>query len=333
MNLLTCVIFGGSGTIGSHLARHLISHGLASKVILADIVAPRADRNVFTPGIQHIVVDVRTPPQSWALPDRVDFIANFAAVHREPGHELHEYYETNLPGADNVCAFAEKVGCQEIIFTSSIAPYGPTESIKTEESIPTPISAYGGSKLAAEKIHMAWQRAGAGRKLVIVRPGVIFGPGECGNVTRLMKATLNRYFLYMGNRDTRKAGGYVKELANTMVWALAQVPAAGGVILYNFSMDQPPTVEEYVNTVCKVAKVNRWVPSMPYALLLGMSYVIEAIARPLGIKQPISPIRIKKLVKSNNIEPTVLRREGYQYQYTLESAMVDWRQERPDEWR
>jgi len=333
MKFDTCVVFGGTGFIGSHFARHLLSNGLARQVILADVAPKRADFDLADPAIQHVAIDVRTPSQTWALPAKVDLIANFAAVHREPGHELHEYYETNLPGADNVCAYAEASGCSQIIFTSSIAPYGPTESVKTEASIPTPVSGYGGSKLAAEKIHMGWQRAGAGRKLVIVRPGVVFGPGEGGNVTRLVQATLRRYFLYMGNRNTRKAGGYVKELANTMLWALARIPEQGGTQLYNFTMEQPPTVEEYVNTVCKVAGVSRWVPSVPYGLLLAISYGIEAIARPLGIKQPVSPVRIRKLVKSNNIEPGVLRREGYQYQYTLETAMADWRRDRADEWR
>lgn len=333
MKLDTCIVFGGAGFIGSHFARHLINHGLARQVILADVAPMRPDFDLSNPAIKHVTIDVRIPSQTWALPGKVDLIANFAAVHREPGHDLHEYYETNLPGADNVCAYAEASGCQQILFTSSIAPYGPTESVKTEASIPTPASGYGGSKLAAEKIHMGWQRAGVGRKLVIVRPGVVFGPGEGGNVTRLVRATLGRYFLYMGNRSTRKAGGYVKELTNTMVWAFGKLPEQGGIFLYNFTMKQTPTVEEYVDTVCKVAGVSRWVPSVPYAVLLGMSYCIEAIARPLGIKQPISPVRIRKLVKSNNIEPMVLRVEGYDFQYTLESAMADWHKDRPDEWR
>jgi len=254
-------------------------------------------------------------------------------VHREPGHALHEYYETNLPGAENVCDWAERVGCNAIVFTSSIAPYGPSEAAKSEASIPAPASPYGGSKLAAEKIHVAWQRAAPGRKLVIVRPGVVFGPGEGGNVTRLVRATLHRYFLYMGNRHTRKAGGYVKELVSTMLWALARLPQGGGTLLYNFTMEQPPTVEEYVQTVCRVAGVKRFVPTLPYPLLLAVAYVVEAIARPLGIRQPVSPVRIRKLVKSNNIEPRVLRQEGYPFQYTLESAMRDWRNDRPDEWR
>lgn len=333
MKFDTCVIFGGAGFIGSHFARHLIQQGMVRRIILADIAPLRADFDLTDMNIVHANVDVRTPPQTWNLPGKVDLIANFAAVHREPGHELSEYYETNLPGAENVCAYAEQVGCLEIIFTSSIAPYGPTESVKTEESIPTPVSGYGGSKLAAEKIHMAWQRAGGGRKLVMVRPGVVFGPGEGGNVTRLVQATLHRYFFYMGNRNTRKAGGYVKELAATMLWALAGLPASGGILLYNFTMEQPPTVQEYVNTACKVAGVTRWVPSVPYGLLLAAAYCVEAIARPLGIKQPVSPVRIRKLVRSNNIEPGVLRRQGYQYRYTLESAMQDWRKDQPDEWR
>lgn len=329
----TCVIFGGTGFIGSHLALYLINNQLADHVVLADIKPIRSDFTFDSSKVSYANVDVRTPISAWNLPTSVDLIANFAAVHREPGHESHEYYETNLPGADNVCAWAEKVGCNSIIFTSSIAPYGPSEAEKTEESIPTPVSAYGGSKLAAEKIHMAWQKADQTRRLVIVRPGVVFGPGEGGNVTRLVKATLKRYFFYMGNRATRKSGGYVKELVNTMWWALNEkVPVNGGFFLYNFTM-KPPSVEEYVNATCQVAGVSRFVPSIPYRLLLIGSYLVEAVTRPFGISTPISPVRIKKLVRSNNIQPYVLTKEKYPFKYTLETAFADWKSDRPDDWK
>ena len=84
-------------------------------------------------------------------------IYNFAAVHREPGHSDYEYFETNLLGAENICKWAENVNCKKLIFTSSISPYGVSEMIKDESSIPIPITAYGSSKLAAEKIHCTWQ--------------------------------------------------------------------------------------------------------------------------------------------------------------------------------
>lgn len=328
----TCIIFGGTGFIGSHFALHLSQTGEFDDIVLADIAPIRRDFQ-FDARVRHVAVDVRLPIEQWPLPDRADLIANFAAVHREPGHANNEYYETNLPGAENVCAWAEKVQCRRLIFTSSIAPYGPSEEAKTEVSIPTPVSGYGGSKLAAEKIHQAWQRAAAGRRLVIVRPGVVFGPGERGNVTRLVQATLRHYFFYMGNRQTRKAGGYVKELVNTMLWALARLPETGGAYLYNFTMPQPPTVQEYVETTTQVAGVTRWIPSFPFRLLLMVSYAVEMVARPLLIQQPISPVRVRKLIRSNNIVPAALQRDGYAFLFTLEKAMADWKRNRPDEWR
>ena len=60
-------------------------------------------------------------------PTEDDVIFNFATVHRTPGHEDHEHFETNIRGAENVVAFAEKWNIKKIVFTSSIAPYGAAE--------------------------------------------------------------------------------------------------------------------------------------------------------------------------------------------------------------
>jgi len=60
--------------------------------------------------------------------------------------------------------------------------------------------------------------------------------------------------------------------------------------------------------------------------------MLEAIARPLGINHPVSPVRILKLVRSNRIQAEVLRDLGYEYQYTLEEALADWKQEFPQDW-
>jgi nucleoside-diphosphate-sugar epimerase len=335
-----CVLFGGGGFIGAHFARHLLTTGVMNRVILADIRPPQAELwpTALSPResgerVQYVPLDVRQPITQRDLPEHADLVVNLAAVHREPGHQPHEYFETNLLGAEYVCAWAEQVDCPWIIFTSSIAPYGPTEGEKDENSLPVPVTPYGASKLAAEKIHLAWQRGKAGRRLLIVRPGVVFGPGEGGNVTRLIRAVLKRYFFYMGNRCTRKAGGYVKELCHVLTWLMERQAANEvGTVLCNFTMDPAPTVEEYVHTICRVAGVRRFIPSVPYPLLLGASYPIEALSFPLRIQQPVSPVRIKKLVRSNNIIPGLLREAGYRYRYTLESALADWRQERPQDW-
>lgn len=335
------VIYGGTGFIGSFFARFLLDQKAVDKVYLVDAEPLEAKVSAFRRALvasndklEVVIADVRQPID-WIPAEPVELIANFAAVHREPGHEDFEYYETNLLGAENVCAWAERVGCKRLIFTSSISPYGPSEAVKDERSLPVPATAYGGSKLAAEKIHQTWQaKDAANRRLVIVRPGVVFGPGEGGNVSRLIKAVLHRYFFYMGNRSTRKAGVYVKELCNAMWWVLQQQEAKGEhVSLFNMSMNPGPSIEDYVETVCKVAGVKRTVPAVPYTLLLTAAYGIDAIAKPLRISHPFSPVRIRKLVRSNNILPTYLVENGYPYQYTLESAFADWKQSCPQEWQ
>ncbi len=331
------VVFGGSGFIGSHFSQYLLDNNIFDKVVVCDI-KPLNPKRITSQYFNYIEdgsiifyqVDVREKIEVDIM-EKVFLIANFAAIHREPGHNPNEYYETNLSGAENVCKWAEKIECKSIIFTSSIAPYGPSETSIDEHTIPVPTSAYGGSKLAAEKIHQIWQAKDASRRLVIVRPGVVFGAGEGGNVSRLVKATLKKYFFYMGNKKTRKAGTYVKELCNAMWWVLDN-KSESGVAVFNMSMNPGPTIEEYVESVCVTAGVKRYVPSVPYWLLLAASYIIDPIARLLGINQPISPVRIRKLVRSNNILPGFLVKNNYSYKYSFHEAMSDWKKDKPSEW-
>ena len=334
------VIFGGTGFIGAFFAKHLVEEEDFNKVYLYDHECTNVKPSVFrrrliddNPCYAHVYGDVRQPID-WCPGEEITLVANFAAVHREPGHESSEYYESNLYGAENVCDWAEQVGCNRIIFSSSIAPYGPSESVRDERSTPVPESAYGGSKLAAEKIHQIWQAREKQRQLVIVRPGVVFGPGEGGNVSRLIKAVKKRYFFYMGNKQTRKAGTYVKELCRAMIWVLNSEKAkADGVSLFNMSMNPGPSIQEYVEAIARVAEIRVWVPSVPSALLFVVAYAIEVVARPLGIQHPFSPVRIKKLIRSNNILPTYLMEQGYEYQYSLDDAFVDWKNDCPEEWQ
>lgn len=334
------VLFGGTGFIGSFFARFLIDNGHFARVYVVDrepveALASRWRRTQLTetPAIAFVAADVREP-LTWTPPERVALIGNFAAVHREPGHADAEYYATNLRGAEHVCAWAARVGCTRIVFTSSIAPYGPAAAQRDEHSLPVPATAYGGSKLVAEHIHRTWQAGDPARRLVIVRPGVVFGPGEGGNVARLVRAVLGRYFFYMGNRATRKAGIYVRELCAALWWALERQAETGeGVILFNATLYPAPALADYVAGICAAAGIERRVPSLPYRMLLAAGWVLDLGARPLGIEHPFSPVRIRKLVAANDIVPGYLRAHSYPFRYTLATALADWRATCPEEWR
>ena len=209
---------------------------------------------------------------------------------------------------------------------SSISVYGPTDEAKTEESLPAPETAYGSSKLLAENVHRSWQQAAPGRHLLVLRPVVIFGPGEGGNVTRLVRSLINGYFMYVGNCTARRAGGYVKELCETIRFAIEyQINSGECSTLLNFSTDSSTPMETFVDTVREVAEVKRRYASLPRCLVLALSYPIEVVAQILCIKQPISPTWIRKLSRSTNIEAKGLQTIGYSYHYSLKTAIEDWK--------
>jgi nucleoside-diphosphate-sugar epimerase len=335
----TVVLFGGTGFIGTHLTQHLLKHNLAETIYLVDLNGPRdfpytqlLHSGLSSGKVLFVAHDVRKPVPLDLLPDKADVVFNLAAVHREPGHSPQEYFETNLLGAENVCAWASTVGCETLVFTSSISPYGPSEERRTEASLPVPETAYGSSKLAAEKIHLGWRAAQEGRKLLILRPGVVFGPGEGGNVTRLVRSLVKGYFVYLGNRKTVKASGYVKELCLVAMFGLETLRTADNpVLLINFTMDPPPTVEQMVEAILKAIGRTRMPLSLPPSLMLWLSFPLAGVERIFGIKLPINRVRVRKLVRSNNIWPEQLRSLGYEYSYTLESAFCDWRQDLPED--
>ena len=271
------IIFGGTGFIGVFFAKFLVDSGFSDIIYLVDIqtieekrIKVRERLINFDSRIIFVKQDVRQSINLAESLGDIDLIINLAAVHREPGHEDHEYFETNILGATNICSFAEEVGCNSIIFTSSISPYGVGESVRDESTLPIPVTAYGSSKLVAEKIHQIWQAKDIiNRRLIIVRPGVVFGPGEGGNVSRLIRAVIHRYFFFMGNESTRKAGVYVKELCNAMWWVLQQQNKNKETVsLFNMTMNPGPSIGEYVKAVCNTQGIKRYVPTVPYKVLM-----------------------------------------------------------------
>ncbi len=183
------VIFGGNGFVGKHLTSALLKNGY--QVHIADLASNQQPRDSFTE------CDVREEIKL-KFEKAPDLVINLAAVHRTPGHEIDEYYETNVGGAINVVNWCISVGAERLIFTSSIAVYGPNSQAKDEHSSLNPIHAYGKSKLLAENIYRLWQSENPStRNLIICRPAVIFGPGENGNLHEWLELSVVGYSLFL----------------------------------------------------------------------------------------------------------------------------------------
>ena len=141
-------ITGGTGFIGTHLTNLLHEVHPEAKIYNLDIIEPGTPlptvknyKPALRKGEEHAATFIYCDVRQTIELEKVnitpeDVIFNFAAVHRTPGHPDPAYFETNIRGAENVCAFAERHGIRKIVFTSSIAPYGAAEELKEETTLP-----------------------------------------------------------------------------------------------------------------------------------------------------------------------------------------------------
>jgi nucleoside-diphosphate-sugar epimerase len=324
--MLSAVIFGGSGFVGTHLAPRLLDQ--FKRVYIADIKDPCWHKGTSLPEDDRIVYvrcDVRQPIDGSLVKDAVGCIINLAAVHTSPGHPAHEYFEANINGAKNICAFAEVTGCEKIVFTSSISVYGPGEDEKNEEMIPMPSIPYGSSKVIAEYIHREWYNAASDkRQLTILRPGVIFGKGEGGNFTRIANALEKGFFAYPGRTDTVKACLYVKDIC-AFIHEYSQ--KNNGYHLFNFCYPEKISIKKIVGAFKRALGYKAPEIVMPFGAIKTAAAALNLIPLPSIKKMGLVPERIIKLIKSTNISSQKLVGSGFNFGFTLEEALKDWAKE------
>ncbi|WP_339916172.1 NAD(P)-dependent oxidoreductase [Yeosuana marina] len=305
------LLFGGSGFIGHHLTS-LINANQSNAPLIFDIKTPILETKNFEN------IDVRDPIETKYIPSSNDLIFNLAAIHRTPGHPSNEYFETNLLGAENVCNYARKYNITTIVFTSSIATYGTYEEQKSEITIPMPDIPYGISKLTAEYIHKLWQNEDSrNRRLIILRPGVVFGQYEKGNFTRLVNAISKKRFFYPGRKDTIKACIYVKDLARTML-EMVNVEN-NGVNTYNMTYEPAPTIQE----ICEVISENGKLLKPGIIISPNILFLLSKIAYTLFKIKGLHPDRVKKLMISNDINGMKLNQK-YSLSYGFREGLSDW---------
>ena len=285
----TVLVTGSSGFIGTHLVDRLVAGGAA--VVGVDRKPPRK----VVSGVRYITGDVKDLA-AFEMP-KISKIFNFAAIHTTPGHPDAEYYDTNVNGAIEVARLAERDGVGQIIFTSSISVYGPSEERKTEASRPAPVSAYGKSKLMAEKIHENWLHGDLSRSLIVMRPAVVFGAGEGGNFARMAALMKKGFFVFPGRRDTIKSCIYVEDLIDLM-FAASKISERHSLI--NGSYVDCPTLEFIVTELQRKFFPKVRLLDVPTGIVMAAAKTLSTLD---GFGLGVHPDRVMKLLRSTYVYP------------------------------
>jgi nucleoside-diphosphate-sugar epimerase len=305
-------IIGGSGFIGSRLARRLmVNNNYQQKII--DKVSSKAFPDLAVLG------DVRSIDQLRSNVSEQSILVNLAAEHRDDVRPLSLYDDVNVGGAENICTVAREKGIQTVIFTSSVAVYGFAPIGTDESGKIAPFNDYGRTKYEAEQIFKAWQaEAPKERTLVIIRPTVVFGEQNRGNVYNLLRQVASGKFVMVGSGGNRKSMAYVENVAAFIEYSMSFKP---GVHTYN-CIDKPDfTMNTLVGNVNRIlGRSERISFRLPFAVGYLIGKAFDLVASITGKQFSISSIRVKKFC-ANSVYNTAIDKTGFVPPVPLEQAL------------
>lgn len=303
-------IIGGSGFIGSVLLKQLSQRQISFGI--HDLKPSRR----FPKKTE--VVDIRKI-EEMRNANHYDTVINLAAVHRDDVTDPNEYFSTNVEGARVLCAVCEEKGINKIVFTSSVAVYGFAPSGTREDGAINPFNEYGRTKALAEDVYRKWrEKDPENRSLIIVRPTVVFGEGNRGNVYNLLNQINSGAFAMIGNGKNKKSMAYVENLAAFLVTC---IESDEKYAVYNY-VDTPDfTMNELVSLVRGKLRGSQSVGiRIPKFIGLIAGYTADILAK-LGIKLPISSIRVKKFCASSEFSSAKADLDGFVAPYTLQEGL------------
>jgi GlcNAc-P-P-Und epimerase len=302
-------VIGGSGFIGTWLVEALRRQRHEVRII--DVEPSERFPDLV------VRADVRDRAALLEACRGCDLLYNLAAEHRDDVRPRERYHQVNVQGAENTCAVAEELGIERIVFTSSVAVYGLPEGEVDEDAPCRPFNEYGRTKLEAEAAFRRW--AEPERSLTIVRPTVVFGPDNRGNVYVLLQQIASGRSVMIGKGANRKSMAYVGNVADFLVHALRFGP---GVHVYNY-VDKPDVDMRGLLALVQRTLGTNGTVRVPYAVGLIAGIGFDLAARLTGRQFPISAVRVRKYAASTQFAAERALRSGFQPAHTLEAALAE----------
>lgn len=306
-------VVGGSGFIGTRLVARLMSNSQYQIKII-----DKAPSNAFP--YMAKLGDVRCIDELRRSISQNSVIVNLAAEHRDDVQPLSLYEDVNVCGAENICSVAREKNVKTIIFTSSVAVYGFAQIGTDESGEIAPFNDYGRTKYEAEQVFKAWQsEAPDERTLVIIRPTVIFGEQNRGNVYNLLRQIASGKFVMVGHGENRKSMAYVENISAFIEYSMKFMP---GVHIYNF-IDKPDfTMNNLVANVNRIlGRPQKIGFRLPFAVGFMIGKGFDLVAALTGKRFAISAIRVKKFC-ANSVYNTVVDQTGFVPPVPLEEALA-----------
>jgi nucleoside-diphosphate-sugar epimerase len=258
------VVTGATGFIGRHLCAALAAGNVP--VLALGRQQPDIDALRGADAVVHLAA-----------------LAHERASALERAGDYQEFLRVNTMATERLAREAASAGVGHFVFLSTIGVCGEEThgAPFTEQSPPAPRSLYARSKLEAEQ-RLARVGAETGLRITVLRPTLVYGPGNPGNFLRLLRLVQSGLPLPLGAVCNRRNLAYVGNLVSAIAAALRSADVQG---LFLACDSVPISTSELVRRLSRAMGRDARLVPMPVSLLRAAATLVgqgDAARRLLG---------------------------------------------------
>lgn len=260
-------ITGASGFVGKNLQRYLLDKGYATK--------PLSLRN-----------------ENWQKSIEGEVIIHLAGKAHDTTNTSapEEYFQVNRDLTIELFQKFLNSNIRDFFYFSSVkAVKDMVDGILTENIQGNPITAYGRSKLEAEQFLLS-QRLPEGKRLFIIRPCMIHGPGNKGNLNLLYKVVEKGMPWPLASFDNERSFLSIDNLSFLIQAMIESETISSGI--YNFADDESLSTNELVKLISETLGRRSKLWNIPAFLISLVAQIGDRVSLPLNSE------RLKKLTES-----------------------------------
>ena len=270
-------ITGASGFVGSNLSKYLEEKG-------------------------NIIDKLSLRKSDFFLPKDADAVIHLAGKAHDTANTSadREYFEINTELTKKLFDDFLNSEIKDFLFFSSVKATADTlEGILDENHPSSPQTPYGRSKWEAEK-YLLSKNLPSGKRLFIIRPCMIHGPGNKGNLNLLYKVVEKGIPWPLASFENRRSFLSIDNL-NYLVDKIINSDIPSGI--YNFADDKAISTNELVRIIAKTSGKKEKLWHISAGLIWGVAKLGDKI------KLPLNSERLKKLTENYIVSNQKIKKE------------------------
>ncbi len=306
MTPLRILVTGATGYIGTHLLPVLCAHGFQVRALRRGAMPVVRDANSY----DWVSVGDIGPDTDWSRAlEGVDIVIHLAGLAHQIGPEVssreEDFIRVNALGTTRLAQASAEAGVGRLVMVSSVAAIGPYVGEPLTELTPcAPNSPYGRSKLAAER-SIDQVLAGSSTDWCILRPPLVYGARNPGNMQRLLHLIARGIPLPLGRIDGRRSHLFVGNLVELL--AVCSVHPAASRRVFLIDDGEPVDTRDLIRRLARLSGRRVHLVPIPKAMLRVLGRAGDLLEKFLRRPVPVSSYSVDRLMGSLVLDSRAVR--------------------------